>query len=426
MDTICLRLNEETPQPCRLVGSGTFSVCRRIVIPAVGVIVMLSIMLAAGASDSIAYSVSPPQVPVLKNTKTAIETSINTEHRQEFFDNYIRKKYPGGMITDLAKGVKRIKVVRYFSSRPVKLNIIETDFYVNPDLAVVPALAGETLNKKAKISYINKKDNAIVSVNGGYFKQQTGAPLGLLMIDGRIYSGAMYNRVAMGIFDNKFEMARAGLNITLHTNKNNLKIDNINQPRTLASHILVYDSLWGKYAPAPPKGGISVIVSGKDIVGTSYSSVAIPENGYVISAPKSKLTPITNDKRLKLEINTTPEWKGVKHIISGGPYLIKDGEIYVDATAQKLNSIAGRNPRTAIGYTSDNNIIIVTADGRESSSVGLTLMELARYMKQIGCVNAMNLDGGSSTVMYGAGGILNSPSYKGGVEISNAVHIVME
>ena len=426
MDTICLRLNEETPQPCRLVGSGTFSVCRRIVIPAVGVIVMLSIMLAAGASDSIAYSVSPPQVPVLKNTKTAIETSINTEHRQEFFDNYIRKKYPGGMITDLAKGVKRIKVVRYFSSRPVKLNIIETDFYVNPDLAVVPALAGETLNKKAKISYINKKDNAIVSVNGGYFKQQTGAPLGLLMIDGRVYSGAMYNRVAMGIFDNKFEMARAGLNITLHTNKNNLKIDNINQPRTLASHTLVYDSLWGKYAPAPPKGGISVIVSGKDIVGTSYSSVAIPENGYVISAPKSKLTPITNDKRLKLEINTTPEWKGVKHIISGGPYLIKDGEIYVDATAQKLNSIAGRNPRTAIGYTSDNNIIIVTADGRESSSVGLTLMELARYMKQIGCVNAMNLDGGSSTVMYGAGGILNSPSYKGGVEISNAVHIVME
>ena len=230
----------------------------------------------------------------------------------------------------------------------------------------------------------------------------------------------------MGIFDNKFEMARAGLNITLHTNKNNLKIDNINQPRTLASHTLVYDSLWGKYAPAPPKGGISVIVSGKDIVGTSYSSVAIPENGYVISAPKSKLIPITNDKRLKLEINTTPEWKGVKHIISGGPYLIKDGEIYVDATAQKLNSIAGRNPRTAIGYTSDNNIIIVTADGRESSSVGLTLMELARYMKQIGCVNAMNLDGGSSTVMYGAGGILNSPSYKGGVEISNAVHIVME
>ena len=155
-------------------------------------------------------------------------------------------------------------------------------------------------------------------------------------------------------------------------------------------------------------------------------SVPIPEEGFVISAPKSKVNNILNDKRLRLEINTTPDWKGVKHIISGGPFLVKNGEIYVDASAQKLNSIAGRNPRTAIGYTADNNIIILTADGRENSSVGLTLLELAKYMKQIGCVYAMNLDGGSSTVMYGGGSILNSPSYAGGVAVSNAVHIIAE
>ncbi len=423
MDTICLRLNEEP----LLTGRDTPRLNPVLFTSvAMAVLLSLSIILGARAAESIAYSVSPPKLPSLEETRTSIETSINTEQRQKFFDNFIKKKYPGGMITDLEKGVKRIKIVRYFNSRPVKLNIIETDFYVNPNLAIVPAIAGETLNKKAKIGYINKKDNAIVSVNGGYFKQQTGAPLGLLMIDGRVYSGPMYNRVALGIFDNKFEMARAGLDITLHTNKNSLKIDNINQPRTLAAHTLVYDTLWGKYAPAPPKGGMLVIVDDKKITGTSLTAAAIPENGFVISAPKSKVEGILNDKRIRLEIKTNPEWKGVKHIISGGPYLIKDGEIYVDATAQKLNSISGRNPRTAIGYTSDNNIIIVTADGRESSSVGLTLMELARYMKQIGCVNAMNLDGGSSTVMYGAGTVLNSPSYKGGVEISNAVHIVME
>lgn len=423
MDTICLRLNEAPA----LTGRDT---PRQISVLSTAVIMItflsLSAILGVRAADSIAYSVSPPKLPAIEDTKTSIETTINTEQRQELFNSYIRKKYPGGMITDLEKGVKRIKVIRYFNSRPVKLNIIETDFYVNPNLAIVPAIAGDTLNKKAKIGYINKKDNAIASVNGGYFKQQTGAPLGLLMIDGRVYSGPMYNRVAMGIFENRFEMARAGLDITLHTNKNTIKIDNINQPRTLASHTLIYDDLWGTYAPVPPKGGMLVIVSGRKIIGTSLTSAAIPAEGFVISAPKSKIEGILNDKRIRLEIKTNPEWKGVKHIISGGPYLIKDGEIYVDATAQKLNSIAGRNPRTAIGYTADNNIIIVTADGRESSSVGLTLTELARYMKQIGCVNAMNLDGGSSTVMYGAGSVLNSPSYKGGVEISNAVHIVME
>ncbi len=418
MDTICLRLNDE-PRVSGLCRNGqVFGLLSALII-------VCFIILGARAAENIAYSVSPPKTLPVDDTVSTIQTTISTQEKQNLFDIYIEKKYPGGTITDLEKGVKRIKVIRYFNSRPVKLNIIETDFYVNPDLEIVPSIAGDTLNEKAKIKDINLKDNAIVSVNGGYFKQQTGAPLGLLMIDGRIYSGPMHNRVAMGIFDNRFEMARADLDIKLKTNRHEIKIDNINQPRTLSSHILVYDNLWGAYAPAPPKGGVLVIVKGKEITGISSVPAAIPQDGFVISAHKSKIEKILNDKRLRLDIKTIPEWSGVKHIISGGPYLIKDGEIYVDATAQKLNSIAGRNPRTAIGYTADNNIIIITADGRESSSVGLTLMELARYMKQIGCINAMNLDGGSSTVMYGAGSILNSPSYNGGVEISNAVHVVM-
>ena len=49
-------------------------------------------------------------------------------------------------------------------------------------------------------------------------------------------------------------------------------------------------------------------------------------------------------KDVELDIKTSPEWKGVKHIISGGPYLVKDGEVYVDMTAQKLQSIGGQKP----------------------------------------------------------------------------------
>lgn len=81
-------------------------------------------------------------------------------------------------------------------------------------------------------------------------------------------------------------------------------------------------------------------------------------------------------------------------------------------TAQKLASIGGRNPRTAIGYTKDNSLIMLTADGREGASIGLTLIELANLMKELGCVNAMNLDGGGSTVMYVKGKLLTNPQYK--------------
>ena len=121
-----------------------------------------------------------------------------------------------------------------------------------------------------------------------------------------------------------------------------------------------------------------------------------------------------------MDIKTTPNWENVEHIISGGPYLVKEDQLYVDTQAQKLNAISGKNPRTAIGYTKDENLILVTIDGREESSVGMNLYDLAKLMKSIGCTNAMNLDGGGSSVMYVKGKIVNTPSIKGGIAISNA------
>ena len=118
-----------------------------------------------------------------------------------------------------------------------------------------------------------------------------------------------------------------------------------------------------------------------------------------------------------------PEWENINHIISGGPYLVKEGNVYIDVTAEKLNAITGKNPRTAIGYTANNEFIMVTVDGREQSSVGMTLGELARMMKSFGCTNAMNLDGGGSSVMYVNGKVVNNPAQKGGIPISNALTI---
>ena len=90
-------------------------------------------------------------------------------------------------------------------------------------------------------------------------------------------------------------------------------------------------------------------------------------------------------------------------------------------TAQKLGAVGGKNPRTAIGYTADNDMIMVAVDGREGSSVGMTLMQLAGFMKSLDCVNAMNLDGGGSTVMYVDGRVVNNPQVRGGITLSNAL-----
>ena len=243
------------------------------------------------------------------------------------------------------------------------------------------------------------------------------------MIDKKVYTGPVYDRVAMGIFDNGFDMARVQLRASVVTNKGGLKIDNINQPRMLSTHTIVYTPDWGEYSPPCPKYGKQIVISNGKFVRTSYGSNQIPKDGFVVVGSQKNIDTIINAKKFKLDIKINPEWQDVNHIISGGPYLVKNGDIYVDMTAQKLGSVGGRNPRTAIGYTKDNNLIMLTADGREGASIGLTLNELANLMKELGCVNAMNLDGGGSTVMYIKGKVVNKPAVQGGIPLSHTLMV---
>lgn len=356
--------------------------------------------------------------------KEKILVEISPEARKQKFENQIKQKYPNTIINDVTDGIKHIRLTKTYNGRPVRINLVEVDLKVAGNIELTPALSGmNSLQNKKTISAIAKEKNAIVAVNGTYFKPQTGIPLGTLMIDGKMYTGPIYDRVALGIFDDSFDVARVQLNAYVSGSGVKVKVDNINQPRMLSTYVLVYTPEWGKSSPYAPKYGMSLRVADGRIEKASANPLDIPENGYVISGPKKLLMPLLQDKAVELNIRTTPEWKNVKHIISGGPYLVKDGEVFVDMTAQKLGAIGGRNPRTAVGYTSLNNFVLVTVDGREGSSIGMTLMELANFMKSIGCVEAINLDGGGSTVMYVDGKIVNNPHVKGGIPISNALVI---
>ena len=373
------------------------------------------------------------QIPTIfaKDTEIGLYTGISptinyiAEQREKeiTFDKNIKLKYSGAKITDIEKGVKHIKMIRYFNGRPVRINLIELSTDVNSNLEVVPAIASDTLASRNKISNIAQREHAIAAINGGYFKPQSGVPLGTLMINKKVYTGPIYDRVAMGIFDKSYDMARVQLKAKLNTNKGGIKIDNINQPRMLSTNTLVYTSDWGKYSPPCPKYGKAIAVSDWKFLAESHGSLEIPEDGFVVVAPEKALNQITKADKFELEIKMNPQWEEVNHIISGGPYLVKNNEIYVDMTAQKLAAIGGRNPRTAIGYTKDNHLIMMTADGREGASIGLTLMELASLMKEFGCVNAMNLDGGGSTVMYVNGAVVNKPAVQGGIPLSHTLTI---
>ncbi len=362
--------------------------------------------------------------PLLDNTRTKEDIKeLTIEEQATNFNNSIKSRYKNSMIYDVALGVKHIKLTKTINGRPVRINVVEINQKLNPNLQINPQLSSSRLASKSTITTLARKNNSLVAINGTYFKPQTGVPLGTLMINGKMYTGPIYNRVAMGIFDNGFDMARLELNAQVKSFKGNVKVDNINQPRMLSTHVIVYTPEWGSFAPTSPKYGKQIAVEKGKIISIGTQSMPIPQNGYVIVGPDERLAKIYKAKHIDLDIKTIPNWENVKHIISGGPYLVKNGEVFVDMTEQKLGAIGGKNPRTAIGYTQDGNFIMVAVDGREGASVGLTLKELAWFMKSIGCTNAMNLDGGGSTVMYVNGRVVNMPKVKGGIALSNALTI---
>lgn len=96
---------------------------------------------------------------------------------------------------------------------------------------------------------------------------------------------------------------------------------------------------------------------------------------------------------------------GIVNGVTFGPTLIVNG---VARSAAELSS--GLNPRTAIGQRADGTVLMLVIDGRQVRSLGATYTDLANIMLEYGAVNASNLDGGSSTVMWFDGKIINSCS----------------
>ena len=107
---------------------------------------------------------------------------------------------------------------------------------------------------------------------------------------------------------------------------------------------------------------------------------------------------------------------GATQVWSFGPGLLENGEITVSAR-QEVGRAMASNPRTAIAYVEENHYLFVVGDGRTGVSDGLTLYELASFLKTLGAQTAYNLDGGGSSTMVFLGEVVNNPT-TGGNKIS--------
>lgn len=110
------------------------------------------------------------------------------------------------------------------------------------------------------------------------------------------------------------------------------------------------------------------------------------------------------------------KWK-VKTAMGGGPVLLQSGEVSISNNEELKfggKEINDKHPRTCMGYTKDGQLIIMVIRGRHPNAAGASLIQEAQLLKNLGCVEALNLDGGGSTCMIVNGKETIKPSDKEG------------
>ena len=121
------------------------------------------------------------------------------------------------------------------------------------------------------------------------------------------------------------------------------------------------------------------------------------------------------------------KWK-MKTAIGGGPVLLQDGQIKITNNEELKfagKAIDDKHPRTGMGYTKNNKLIILVVEGRNPGKAeGATLTQEAQIFKDLGCWEALNLDGGGSSCMLVNGKETIKISDAGGQRPVPAVFII--
>ncbi len=274
------------------------------------------------------------------------------------------------------------------------------------------------------------------AINGGYFNRNNRMPLGAIKRDGKWLSSPILNRGAIGWSDNgKIQIARLQIQETLNTSKNEqLNILALNSAY-VQTGISRYTSDWGKtYTPIQTDELIITVEQDRVtqiIPGNAIGSinVPIPINGYLLALrgqPElSGSIPIGTTLTLKRQI-TPPELDTYPQILAAGPWLVQSGKIVLDAKGENFGAAFSKESavRSAIASTSTGNIILVAVHNRTGGK-GPTLTEMAQLMQQMGTVDALNLDGGSSTSLYLGGQLVDRASATA-ARVHNAIGISIE
>ncbi|HQJ75965.1 MAG TPA: phosphodiester glycosidase family protein [Bacteroidota bacterium] len=334
-----------------------------------------------------------------------------------------------------------------YNSIPWNINIIEINS-TDKNYSILSVKSSNKIhNSREKVSDIvkrNRNKNITIGINADFFYPD-GDIVNNQISEGEFVKGIKSNRSQIAFtfsnepFINIFSFSGK---LILKDNKE-ISIDALNQKRGFDS-IVIYNKYWGNSTNTGGSGieyvfiPIDSTIANKPfravIKSILDSNATITNNQYVLSASDNKknttLSSLQINDTILISLNIQPDINNVKELVGGLPQIIKDGINIAHSQALKEGAnekfSLTRHPRTAIGYSRDKaKLYLITVDGRQKCSAGMTLNELSEFMLFLGCYNALNLDGGGSTTLVINDKIINYPSdLTGERPVGNALLII--
>ncbi len=323
----------------------------------------------------------------------------------------------GYEITTVAPDTRHITLRASNSNGNQNINAVEFD-PKNPYTALRAGLSAgyvystQTVNTIANnMSNTDGGDTAVAAINADFFTFGVGVPHGVFIDEGKILSTPPQYSAAFGLtYDNEPFVVRHGTILDKIFRIDGVLVDvsGINMTHTSgADSLMLYTE---DYARGTKTGTETYelrcrVNSGEvrhgdtinftvDEIYDAVGNTSLGEGYVVLSAQGARIEDLKRlsiGDTLEMTFRFNEFWSNVKFAVGGNELLLQNGEIY--STSDKSNQ-----PRTSIGIRRDGTVVMATFDGRGAgNAVGMSYQTAAEAMRALGCVDALNLDGGGST-----------------------------
>jgi len=260
---------------------------------------------------------------------------------------------------------------------------------------------------------------------GLHHEHRRGEPVGLIVTEGKVAYPPVFSRTALIQYESGHwgivRISLKGMKIRF-PNGLELKIRHVNPARIKPGEPCVFTRVSRTESPKLSGALVLAFIGCRIVEAAIGESVAIPDAGFVVVLDPAgrelgSFLQIKSGLNVAYELPKIPGCGTIWSAMAGGPSLIKGAKINIDFESDDMNGLVapitygGTNtlpfnflPRLAYGVSKEHHLIAFAVEGRdEAKSVGLSLDGVARSLLRLGCVNAVNMDGGLSKRMLAAG-----------------------